>query len=305
MAMRRTTILYVTLALVSALSAGADDVLDAKLNALKTKAKQRTYSTRALLNDQNLIVPKAITDEEKTLNAKIRAMDKKLDQTPSVFAQPASSTPYMPRPMQEEPVNWLTPALFDDAASKDNSSEEDENAWIAVELLRQKNIKLEKMNQTDGRAPFYQRMGGEMPSGPMAPYNPLKGYNDSLPNMYSSDLTAPATRQTSTEDSSSIYDRDQTPELNTLRSDPDSPTTRPSSWLSRSTDLGGGAASTIPERSLPFGKTQTPPSRLAPSWQPESETPPPPKRVRRTRPTPAENPFEDDFMPTIKKSIWD
>ncbi|MBC8206426.1 MAG: hypothetical protein ISR85_05865 [Kiritimatiellales bacterium] len=302
MAMKQTAILYVTLALGSALSAGADDVLDAKLNALKTKATQRTYSSRALLDNQSFIVPKAATDEEKTLDAKLRAMDKKLDQASSVLAGPVSLSPYMPRPAQEEPVNWLTPALLDDAASKNNSSEGDEDSWITMELLRQNNIKLEKMEQADGRAAFDQRLRGEVPDRSITPYNPLKGDNDTLPSMYSSGPVTPATRQASPKDSNSTYTRSQTPTPDTLRSAPDSPSALPGSWRSRSTAQG-----TFPERSRPFGKTQTPaPSSLSPSWTtPNSETPAPSKRVRRTLPTHTENPFEDDFMPTIKKSIWD
>ena len=300
MAMKRTTILYVTLAIGLALSAGADDVLDAKLNALKTKTQQRTYSTRALLNDQNFIVPKAATDEEKALDAKIMAMDKQPDQVPTVLARPSLPSPYIPRPEQEEPVNWLTPALFDDAAAKNNSSDEDGDSWIAMELLRQKNIKLGEVEPADGQVMFNQQPWSEMPNGSVTSYNPLKGYNDSLPNIYSSDLTTPTTWQASTEDSGFIYDRDQTPELNTLRSDPDSTSTQPDSWLSRSIDSGVSSASTLPERFLPFGKTQVP------SWTtPDSETPAPSKRIRRTLPTPTENPFEEDLMPIIKTSIWD
>ena len=299
MAMKRCVFLYVILALSAAFFAGADE-LDAKLDALKKKAKRRTYSTRALLNDQNLLVPQAATDEEKALDEKLRAMDKKIDSAPSMLARPLPQRPAIARPAQDEPVNWLTPALFDNAATENISSEEGADSWIAMELLRQKNIQLEKMEQAEEQVPFDQRLLGGVQSGPATPYNPLKGYNTALPNMYSGSLASP-------EDPGTIYSRPQTTVPNSLNSTPDASPALSGSWQSRSTVQKAPFSSAQPKRSLPFGKTQpSTPSRLSPSWTTsEPETLAPSKRVRRTAPALKSNPFDDDFMPTVKKSIWD
>ena len=308
MAMKRVEILCVALALGTALSAGADDVLDAKLDALKKKsAARRSYTTPALLNDQNLVVPKAATDEEKALDEKLRAMDKKLDKGPSMLARPLSPRPAIARPAQDEPVNWLTPALFDDSAAENNSSEEAADSWVTLELARQKNILLEKAAREEEEALADQRLRGEIPSGAPAPYDPLQGYNTALPNMTSGILDSPANRRAAPNDSAIIYRRPQTTVPNALNSTPDSSSALSGSWQPRRTVQEAPSSSTLPTLSQPFGKTKSPtPSRLSPSWTtPEAEKPAPSKRPRRTLPALQSNPFDDDFMPTVKKSIWD
>jgi hypothetical protein len=136
---------YLLLLVISAtaLPVQSDD-LDAALEAQK-KARRHVYSERATLHNQELVVPKAPTEEELALDRKLREMERALDQKASITPRDGTRPPPRPvRPVQEN-KNWLTPALMDEDAALSLADDGSDSSWILNEMERQKSIKEEKL----------------------------------------------------------------------------------------------------------------------------------------------------------------
>jgi len=304
-AMKRSLFLSTILLLSGTVFVRAENALDSKLNEVKKKPQRRTYSTRAILERHDQVVPEASTDKEKALDKKLREMDKEREKTPSMMTQRTVAPRPVRRPAQEKPTNWLTPALLDDASLESVSSEAVDDSWIMAELTRQKDLQLEKLTKEEEKKRVDQRLKDDFRRGAAAPFAPLNNYDASLQSIISKGSATPLAPQTLRGSHSSPYSnfRDRTPPGPTiLKPFSSSPSLFSSSKQTQST-FPENRSSYTPQGPLNFNNTS--PSnpfeqRLFP------ETPKPTRqRVRQTSPSYDENPFEEDLMPRRKKSIWD
>lgn len=286
----------------------ADDVLDAKLNALKEKAQKRARYEPATLDDQRLVVPKGASDEEKALDKKIEAMEKELDQQPSLLRRQAPRPRPVVRPQDESPVNWLTPSLLDPSLKTDASADEEDTSWITAELARQEDFRQEKLSQEDEKALVEQRVQNEMRRRNMiSPDTLANGYNDALQRIISGDSPAakaaeeipgtarlPGTRYESRPQASNRQRlSESSPSLFLFPGNQPAETTskRSSSFLQRpeiNLELNRNSFSTV-SRQRPDEKAPEPIRR----------------RIGPTAPSRETNPFEEDWAPVMKRSIWD
>jgi hypothetical protein len=284
----------------------ADDELDEKLAALKKRAQRNTYSTRARLQDQNLIVPQGPTAEEEALDAKLRAMEKKLDSNSgTMLRQTAAPRVVRQTPLQtEETQNWLTPALLDNANPDDSPFEEAAPDWVTRELARQEEQKAlaEEQKLVD------QRLKEALQPVQEEDDNGLPGYATTLQNLIPSRSTAteedvPQSPLSSFRRTQSVFEttagnprqtEPQTSSFSTRSSFP--PTTDPPPQQSRF--------------SFPARRTEelnTPSKKLSqtPKWD-DLDTKPLPSRTERRRSSLFNSdPFEDDILSDPRKSIWD
>lgn len=287
------TLQLVILATVFCTTAVADDELDAALAAQKKKAGRRTYSASAILHNQGLLVPAGKTEEEKSLDAKIRALDKKIGSVSAGIDQRARAPrPLNTIPRQEDPNNWLTPALLDHDAAENGPTDPEAPTWITEELDRQKLIQLEKAALEENTDLINQQLRGGVRPAEGAQYDQLKSYDRALKNILSGSM--PETRRTPS----------------TGTSPAPSPTIGVPSYLTtdRSTPVEQkrslGPAMKLPQRTT---QTRTLPSqgpgKSKSIWDaPEPLTPL--KKLRQRTPL-RENPFTEDYMPKTKRSIWD
>jgi len=307
--MKRSLFLSTLLVLSAAIFAQAEDALDSKLNEVKKKPHRRTYSTRAILERHDQIVPQTTTDKEKALDKKLREMNKKLDkeqgEKPSMMTHRTLAPRPVRRPAQEKPVNWLTPALLDDPSLESISSEAGDDPWIMAELTRQKSFQLEKLTREEEKKRVEQRLKDDFQRGTTAPFAPLNSYEASLQTIISKGSATPLAPQTLRGSYSSPYSnfKDRTPAGPTvLKPFNSSPSLFSISKQSQST-FPANRSSYTPQGGLNFNNTSLSkpfeqrlfPETLKPTRQ----------RVRRTSPSYDENPFEENLMPHRKKSIWD
>ena len=310
MSMSGRLFLSAVLLLSAAGLAQAEDILDAKLNALKKKVQRRTYSTAATLNDQNLIVPQGATEEEKALDKKIREMEKEAVSAPGMISRqvPPLRSVSRPRTEQESSANWLTPALLSEITGGDDSQQEaDGDSWIIEELNRQKTIQQEKLNKEEEKKLVEQRLKGQLQLNPSTASTPLNTYGEALQNIISVGPANPFSTPSYLESARSVYSRSEEPARNSEPATPlkssvfstsepresTFPARRPSS-ASRLSEF-----KTSPNRT----PSTTPPSGQTPSW----ETPEEPfrQRVRRTAPGYEDDPFEENPLPGLKKNFWE
>lgn len=287
--MKGHLLLSIALALGSTAFVHAEDVLDAKLNALKQKAQHRAYSVSVTLANQNLVVPKTITDEEKALNAKVREMEKKLDTKSTGMNRSITPMRQVMQPIQKKPTNWLTPALLDEASSGTSPAEEETDSWVLAELTRQKNMRLEKQAQQEEKKLVDQRLREGFRANPATPYSQPNSYNNSLQNSVSIGIAGP---QDAVPNLRSSYNAGSPAR-------PSSPAAlKPSSAPSLFSNSSRKSPASQPsKRASTFNKS---PFQNLYKEEPE----PLRKRVRPSSPSQT-NPFEENLMPKVKQSIWD
>ena len=282
------------LAAICCATAVAEDELDAALNALKKKSQRRTYSTSANLHRRDMIVPAGISEEEKSLDEKIRALDKKMDNNAiGMDRRTMAPRPRNQVPSQEEPNNWLTPALLDDEAAVIGPTDL-ESSWITKELDRQKLIQMEKAALENNTDLINQQLNGNTRSPEGAQYDQLKSYDSELKNILAGSVPE-ARRSEST--TTPLIEHKTTFGVSYSSIDRSASKTQP------------GAFSTSINQPKPVTKfgavfSETPKKSTSIWDTPSSEPLPPLKRLRQGSPL-KEDPFTDDYMPKTKRSIWD
>ena len=309
-------------ALLAAVLAGtstADDGLDEALANLKKKAGRQSYSTRANLHDQNLAVPKEQSEEDKALEEKLRQIEKGLDRSSTM----ASSGIRIPQNLQrsgnqpQEDQNWLTPALLDNIAPKNGSPDDEQSDWVTAELERQQNIRIEKeaLEKESGNAslfnnPFQQQQKAE-PSE-------LNSYGQSFQNILSVQPSPDPANKTKSVSGwlSSQKDRSESPFSLSSRREKEKEEApyetfsrfKPAESIFEKKGPSSSKQSpwnTTPSYGIPR-KPDTTLNRLSPSWKKEQEKPLQPiEQIRKSSPIYKKDPFSDDFMPQIKKGIWE
>jgi len=291
--MKRVLQLIILVAICCA-TAVAEDELDAALNALKKKSHHHTYSTTAVLENRVLTVPTEISAEEKSLDDKIRTLDKKMDNNAiGIDRRTMAPRPMNQVPTQEEPRNWLTPALLDEDAAE-NGPTDQESSWITTELDRQKLIQEEKAALKENADLINRQLSGSTRSTEGAQYDQLKSYDRALKNILFG--STPEVRRS--ESTTKPLIQPKTPfGISYSSIDRSTSTTQP------------GAFSTSINRPKPVKKFGTvfskPPKKPTSIWDtPSSEPLPPLKKLRQGSPL-KEDPFTDDYMPKTKRSIWD
>lgn len=284
----------IILAAVCCATAVAEDELDAALNKLKKKSRHRTYSTTAVLENRVLTVPTGISAEEKSLDDKIRALNKKTDDNlMGIDHRTMAPRPMNQIPAQEEPNNWLTPALLDEDAAE-NSPTNPESSWITKELDRQKLIQMEKtaLKKNTDWANRQLNSNTRAPEG--VQYNQLKSYDRKLKNILSGSV--PEARRSSSITKPLIQPKTTFGVSYSGINHPGS-TTRPGAF---STSIN--QPKPVTQFGTVFSKTPKNPTSI---WDTPSSKPLPPlKKLRQGSPL-KEDPFTDDYMPKIKRSIWD
>jgi hypothetical protein len=305
--MRGRLFLSTVLALSAAGLVCADEVLDAKLDALKKKAQRRTYSTPAILNDQNLIVPQAATVEEQALDKKIREMEKEDGLSPGIIARQTAPPRAVPRPEQEAAVNWLTPALLNEISGEGVAKDTDSDSWIIEELNRQKEIKQKQLTPDEEQRLIDQRLSGGLLQDFSAQPAPLNTYDESLQSIISAGSVKPLSTPSYLEPGRSAYGRSEESGPSGKPAGQQEPTVF--STLKRRESTAPSArtssASRLSEFKLNADKrpSSAPSAGQTPSWQAPEETFR--QRVRRAAPGYEANPFEENPMPGQKSSIWD
>lgn len=281
--------------------AAAED-LDAALEAQKKKAQRQIYSERARLDDQNLTVPRTKTEEERLIDKKLREIEARENAAVSVQTQPGAFLPVRTAVQPAENQNWLTPAIMDDAASisMTNSSED---AWLAKELDRQKELK----NQEAARKE------NELVEKLLREQSPAKSSSPEMDRLKKYQIAKPAF------DSSGKSASDEPAYMSPLTGKPGpAAVIRPSkkeppaapplfspeaARISSSANRAAGSPSispnlgTAPNPSLPGFSTGRDDS--------ESVQLTPLQMIKKSSPINQSNPFADDHMPQIKSSIWD
>lgn len=307
MAMRGNVFLSVLFVLGATGVLHADDAVDAKLNELKKKKPQRVYSVAAVLSDQNLIVPKETSDEEKALDEKIRAMERELDAKPVVVSRQVARSRPVARPEEDSPANWLTPALLDQSSRKNGALDEEETSWVTAELARQEGIRQEKLSQEEEMKLVEQRVEDEMRRNTTTSFAPADDYNDSLQNIISGGSPAAKALEESSRDQRLPFYRPQgfSPASNIQKTPENSSSLFP---FPRSQ-----SSATAPKRSSSFSQSQgldldfnSRPASTVSRQPPDVEDPEPIRtRMRPAAPFREKNPFEKEWVPSMQKSIWD
>lgn len=275
--------------------------LDAVLEAQKKKAQRQIYSESALLEDQNLTVPRTKTEEELLIDRKLREIEARENATVSSEIRPDAFIPVRTSVQPVENRNWLTPAIMDDAASMSltNSAED---AWLARELERQKEVKNQEAARKENE--LTEKLLREQSPGqsPLQEIDRLKKYQITKPAFdssgksvsaepaYMSPLTGktgPATVRPMKKEPPSV------PPLFSPEAARISPTAnRPSNSPLISPNLGAA-----PNPSLPGFSTER--------NDPEPVQLTPLQMIKKSSPINQQNPFADDHMPQIKSSIWE
>lgn len=307
MSMKGGLFLSTAMALSAAGLVCADDVLDAKLDALKKKTQRRTYSASAILNDQNLIVPQAATEQEKALDRKIREMEKEDGVSPGMIARQTAPPRAVPRPEQESAGNWLTPALLNEISGEEVSTDADSDSWITAELNRQKEIKQKQLTQEEEQRLIDQRLNDRSRQDFSSPSAPLNTYNESLQSIISGGSAKPLSTPSYLEPGRSMYGRSEESGLTGKQAEQKKPSVfstlkRPEPTVP---SVRSSSVSRLSEFKLNLDKRPSPaPSAgQAPSWEAPEETFR--QRVRRAAPGYEANPFEENPMHGPKSSIWD
>lgn len=283
--------------------------LDASLEAQKKKAARRVYSERAILADHNLTVPRPETEEERALDKKLRAMDAEADARPalSLMIQTPRPASVVPR-LGEENNNWLAAAVLDASspAAPDPDIEarqiEDQLSWH--QRLKEKNS-AENLDNTQTENDLRDRITTSQPGLPEL--DSLKKYQ----------LNASGGLNTETKSSPDYLtpqDRSIDP-LAAIRPAPKKETVTPALFSPEAARLSSATrpSSVIsrPEPALPSTGIPARKSSSVFSYDPNQTglTPQtslnPLEQIRKASPINRPNPFAEDSMPTINRSIWD
>lgn len=295
----------ITAALAAAGVAVIADDLDAALEAQRKKAQHRIYSEPALLEDRNLTVPQAKTEEEQALDKKLREMDSRADAPsgspdPSMLRPVAQTMPVRPT----EPANWLTPAMLDDSAAVELPDNKD--GWLVDEMERQKEKKdlaalVEEQKTADNL--LHEKMQEQSTLSEInllnqyqpAPRN-IGSFNERVPSSSGSSFVVPES-DVSFSQPSLLPESRKPPETPPLFSLQEARTSSPLSQdpLQQNKSTWSGPSPFSPSSSsFSPGREAPAPVTLSPL-----------QRIKNSSPINKADPFADDPMPQFKNSIWD
>lgn len=295
----------VLIAIALPVLAAADD-LDAALEAQKKASQRRVYSENAVLGDQNLTVPRAVSAEERDLDRRLRESDARADSRPSLAPAPFNPVPAAtPQPAQNR--NWLTPALLDETAALSTAIEAEED-WVARELDRQRDLRVkesdlllkEKENEKVDRA---LRESSTRPMSILPELDRLREFQSGPQNITASGPGVPA-YSTPQKNSAGLAARPSRREISAPSSQPYS------TGLPESSPATSGRALRAPLLS-PYdlqgsGPGSSASSGLSPDWNARETAPlTPVQMIRKSAPINRPDPFKDDYMPRMKGSIWE
>jgi hypothetical protein len=283
--------------------------LDAALAAQKKKAQRRVYSESALLHDQNLVVPRTVSAEEKALDKELQAKDARLDAQPSsIMQQPMPVRPATATVRPAENQNWLTAAIMDDEASLALTNAADDS-WLMKELDRQKELKaLEAAGNENALVEKLLREKTQLQSS-SPEMERLKQYQLAPPKLFGS---------TGKDTEASLYTapRGSTPDpLAAIRLTPRKQTPAPpplfspeaarlSSALDKDPLRSTRSAALTPNLGAPVRSSSR--SSFSPTWgEPDPVSLTPMEMIKKSSPIHRQDPFKDDHMPKIKSSIWE
>ncbi|HKL23089.1 MAG TPA: hypothetical protein VJ904_14880 [Tichowtungia sp.] len=307
MAMKGCVFLFVFLVLGATGVLHADDLLDARLDALKKKVQRRNYSDTAILDEQNLTVPKALTEEEKELDAKIRAMEKEMDTDPSMMRQQVARPRRVRRTDQNDSANWLTPALLDQLSGGEAApDEEEETSWVQAELARQESLRQEKLTREEEQTLVEQRVQEKIRKDTRSPLAPADDYNQSLQSIISGRTPA---EEAPSEWSSRrfLYNRFQrrssSPDIEELSESSSSIFPSPGSRAQTAGTDAKKTPSFLEQQKLDYQRS--PFSTVVQQRADEKEQEPIRRRIHPSTRSRDENPFEKEWVPDMKTSIWD
>ena len=274
-------------------TAAATEDLDAALAALKEKAQRRNYSTRAQLHERELRVPRSPSDREMALDAKLRVMEQRLQS--DVSAQPgATRPPARPLRRPEGNRNWLTPALLDDEAALDGFVE-NKDSWVTHELDRQKEV----ATLAEEQQLIDRQVNEKLKNRSSSPFSPTDSYNRSLQEIISGRPTD-GSQQTSSKKSLTPAGsrRNSSAEKHSFATSlfPVKPSSRTTSRNSVSSKSQFFQVKRSTLKSL---------DDIHSEWNRKNQPPLTPLKKMRKSSMHDMDPFADDYMPQIKKSIWD
>ena len=242
-------------------------------------------------------MPSAEAEKEQILDAKLRVMEQKLSGDSPAQARPAPRIPPIrPLPRQVENNNWLTPTLLDNNAETEGLPE-DKNPWITQELERQKNRQLEKEALVKEQKLIDQQVNDRLQSTPVSPFNTADNYRRSLQDILSGS-SAKEPRQMPSQREVRAPSKESNP-FTIKRS---SPVLFPSKSDSKTPEGAPRLSGIEPFR---VKRSTLKPSSAFSSKRDKTPKPLPPlKRLRKSSLFDTD-PFADDDMPKINKSIWD
>lgn len=290
-----------------ALSVQAED-LDAALEAQKKKAHRRVYTDSALLQEQNLTVPQAPSEIEKTADKEFYEAEAQLNASPDPRPKPAPPAPVI---VPDQNKNWLTPALMEEKEEDDGDN--DKLQWAdfseKANLQNQKftaprasedalidQMVQERLQSSSEAAPL-QKMPAEFkqlqqPAAPQGTLNQTgRGANATPSYMTPADIV-----RLSLPPGAVLREQNQkTPGLSLLAPSP--------AVRERSGTTGNSLQIQRPSLN-PHIETATPQDPLDlfnQSTKPQS----PLEQIRKSSPIHQRDPFSEDYMPEFKKSIWE
>lgn len=286
--------------------------LDAALEAQKKKAQRHVYSESALLHNQNLVVPRQASAEEKDLDKKLEALEAEQEAQAAANRQLMKGRPAAApavRPAAENP-NWLTPALMDNDAAASLTNGAAENSWLVREMERQKELKAKEATATKDSTPADKLLRQKTQLKNSSPeLERLKKYQPAPQQLFGSrekDPDAPLymTPQSGTPDPMEavrLTPRKEpaiapplfSPQASKAAAAPDKDPLRSTRSPALTPNLGAPARS----------------SSILPSSSPDWSTPAAPaltpmEMIRKSSPINKPDPFAEDHMPQIKTSIW-
>jgi len=291
--------LTLTAALLGATFSVAADDLDSALETQKKKAKRRIYSRPALIEDLNLFIPKGMTEDEKSLDRELKQLESQLDRQAVPMhriSPPRRST----SATTQLSGNWLTPCMMNSEDLAEPLSEGDDSDWIARELERQDGVKMHQKLMAEEDA----KLDRARPSNPRGNASKEEDRFNPHETVLRNTLRTELTRSEQKDSRSDSF--------RTLRPQEGKKTSRADSSSSSATHSYSSVIRPPPFSSLPGRTSVTQPLTRSPmprkktGWSPKKQASLSPlKRVRRSSPIHRKNPFEDDFIPEIKTSIWD
>ncbi len=107
--------------------------LDASLNAQRKKAHRRVYSERIQMDNQQLVIPREYTKEERAVDDILYEMETKLDTHASSRVQqvyrPRTRTTLTDQEEVKKRKNWLASELIDQNAKEKSVNSANEKNW--------------------------------------------------------------------------------------------------------------------------------------------------------------------------------
>ena len=252
--------------------------------------------------DQNLVIPKTQSEEEKALDRELEKLEHQL----SSQLAPVSGVrlPRTPVPAPVKTKNWLTPTLLDPENTDDLSSERNETDWIRRELERQRAIQREKKALAEEEALVNKMLREGSPPNRSVESNPFKPYEPVLRNSLSPTDLNPASSYSAFSPSRIILPKEK--EVSSKTMSRYSPAPRANSGIIKPAFSSPSSGQRTDWRPQFESSVPKPVSSSRSDWNDIKPKPLPPlKRVRHSSPIYREDPFDDDLVPRFKTSIWD